>query len=168
LFEIAIFIRLIRLLTLLYEIETFRKIIETIKNLLGPFYSIVCVQFTLFYAFGLLGMFIFGGKVRSNSPEITRDDSIPDNYALNNFNDLASSFVTLFTLMVVNNWMVTATMYVDITGTNYTRFFFVAFYYFCVLIGLNIVIAFAIDMYGSVERLDQSLKEHQEKLYNLA
>lgn len=41
----------------------------------------------------------------STSPEITHDDSIPDNYVLNNFNDLATSFVTLFMLMVVNNWM---------------------------------------------------------------
>lgn len=45
-------------------------------------------------------------------------------------------------------------MYTDITGSNVYRFYFVAFYYFCVVIGLNIVVAFAIDMYNSIERLD--------------
>jgi len=32
--------------------------------------------------------------------------------------------------------------------------YFGMFYYFSVVIGINIVVAFAIDMYSSVERLD--------------
>lgn len=58
--------------------------------------------------------------------------------------------------MVVNNWMVTAGMYVLVTGTNWARMFFVCFYFFAVVIGINIVVAFAIDMFGSIERLDSS------------
>lgn len=42
-FELVIFIRLTRVLTLLYELKTFRVIIETIKNLLGPFYTLLLV-----------------------------------------------------------------------------------------------------------------------------
>ena len=100
-------------------------------------------------------MYMFGGKIKSNTPEIINDDSTPDIYIYNNFNDLASSFVTMFELMVVNNWYVNTNMYVDITGTNWTRIYFVIFYYLCVVIGLNIVIAFAIDMYNAIERLDK-------------
>jgi hypothetical protein len=40
-------------------------------------------------------------------------------------------------------------------GSNYYRFYFGLFYYFSVVIGINIVVAFTIDMYSSVERLDQ-------------
>ena len=77
--------------------------------------------------------------------------------------------VTLFTLMVVNNWMVQVQMYVDIMGGNtYYRWYFCLFYYFSVIIGINIVVAFAIDMYSSVERLDQdrmdTLKILEEEL----
>ena len=43
LFEFAIFLRLIRVLTLLYEDKTFRNIIETMRNLLGPFWSLLMV-----------------------------------------------------------------------------------------------------------------------------
>ena len=39
--------------------------------------------------------------------------------------------------------------------SNYYRFYFGLFYYFSVVIGINIVVAFTIDMYSSVERLDQ-------------
>ena len=43
LFEFTIFLRLIRVLTLLYEDTTFRNIIETMRNLLGPFWSLLMV-----------------------------------------------------------------------------------------------------------------------------
>ena len=66
-FEMAIFLRLIRILTLLYELRTFRNIIETIKNLLGPFWSLLLVQFTIFYEFGLVGMGLFGGEINTQS-----------------------------------------------------------------------------------------------------
>jgi hypothetical protein len=45
---------------------------------------------------------------------------------------------------------------VDITSTTATRFFFVAFYYISVVIGLNIVVAFAIDMFSAISRLDEA------------
>jgi len=168
LFEVVIFIRLLRILSLLYELKTFRIIIETIMNLLGPFYSLLLVQFTIFYAFGLLGIAMYGGKIAINSPQVAHDQSVPDTYYLDNFNDLGASFVTLFALMVVNNWYVIVQMYVDITGTKYTRLFFIAFYYLCVVIGLNIVIAFAIDMYSSIERLEDQQEEHEKKLWEIA
>lgn len=79
------------------------------------------------------------------------DQSIPNNYSLINFNDLLSSYITLFILIVVNNWYVVVAMMVDIKGGNmWYRYFFIVFYYYGVIIGLNIIIAFAIDMYSAV------------------
>jgi hypothetical protein len=45
-------------------------------------------------------------------------------------------------------------MYVDVMGSSFYRFYFGMFFYFSVVIGINIVVAFAIDMYSSVERLE--------------
>lgn len=59
---------------------------------------------------------MFGGYVKEDSPSISHDSSIPDYYYLINFNDLVSSFVTLFILIVVNNWYVIVAMFVDIKG----------------------------------------------------
>ena len=142
---------MLKLLTLLYEIKTMRVIFETLKNLLGPLNNLIIVMMTIFYVFAQLGMIIFGGQIRKNSSQIVHDSSIPDNYYLINFNDLMSSYVTLFILIVVNNWYVIVAMCVDIKGGNTLyRYFFVIFYYFGVIIGLNIIIAFAIDMYAAV------------------
>jgi hypothetical protein len=79
-----------------------------------------------------------------------------------------SAYVTLFALMVVNNWMVIANMYAVVCNTNQVRWFFLSFYYFSVMIGINILIGFAIDMYGSIERMDKKKEENMDKLNELA
>ena len=60
----------------------------------------------------------------------------------------------MFSLLVVNNWQVIVQMYVNAYDTTAVRFFFVLFFYFGVVIGINITVAFVLDMYSSVERLD--------------
>ena len=70
----------------------------------------------------------------------------------------------MFALMVVNNWQVIVGMYVNACDTIYVRFFFVLFFYFSVVIGINITVAFVIDMYGSVERLDEDRSSTLEML----
>ena len=145
------FVRLCKLLTLLYEVKVMRIIFETMKNLLGPLNNLLAVMITIMYVFTELGMALFGGQVTKTSPNIVHDSSIPDNYYLVNFNDLISGMVTLFILIVVNNWYVIVAMFVDIKDGNIMyRAYFMVFYYFGVVIGLNIIIAFAIDMYSAV------------------
>lgn len=153
-FEIIIFIRMLKLLTLLYEIRVMRIIIETIRNLLKPLTNLAGILLSIYYIFAQLGMLLFGGKVYKDSPFINNDPSIPNTYHLMNFNDLLSSFCTLFALMVVNNWMVVVKVYTNTMGSAWYEVFFGLFFYFSVVIGINIVVAFAIDMYSSVERLD--------------
>jgi ABC-type multidrug transport system fused ATPase/permease subunit len=138
---------------------------ETMRNLLGPLINLSGVLFTIYYVFALVGMFMFGGLIRKNSEAIINDPNIPNTYHLDNFNDLISSFVTLFTLMVVNNWFVQVAMYVDVMdGNTYYRFYFCLFYYFAVVVGINIVVAFAIDMYSSIERLESAQQKMLEDL----
>jgi len=154
-FEVIVFVRMVKLLTLLYEVKTMRIIVETCKNMVSPLSNLLAVMLTILYVFSEIGMAIFGGDIRKTSPGIIHDSSIPDNYYLINYNDLISSMVTLFILMVVNNWYVIVQMCVDIKGGDvYYRYYFMIFYYFGVIIGLNVIIAFAIDMYSAVERLD--------------
>lgn len=132
---------------------------------MGPFWAILCVQFSLLYVFCLFGILFFGGEVNYQNIAILNNDSTPDIYIYVNFNDLANGLLTLFELMVINNWMIITQVYVNITGTYTILYFFIVFYYLCVVIGLNIVIAFSIDMYNSIERLDNQNKEHDHSLF---
>lgn len=152
--EAVLILRLLRLSVYLDEIKTFRIIMETLKSLISPFWSVLCVMFSIFYFYAELGMVLWGGLVDFNKEEIRGNDATPDNWALNNFNDLANSFLVLFELVVVNNWMVTTSMYVEVSKTRWVLLYFVSFYIIAVLIGMNILVCFAIDMYASIRRLD--------------
>jgi hypothetical protein len=145
-----------------------RVIIETLRNLMAPLMGLLFVQYQFYYFYATLGNLLFGGKIYPNQPAIKYSSDIPSEYYLLNFNDLMSAYVTLFALMVVNNWMVVANMYAVVCNTNQVRWFFLSFYYFSVMIGINILIGFAIDMYGAIERMDLKKEENMKKLNELA
>ena len=85
----------------------------------------------------------------------TGNDDIPSLYYLNNFNDLLSSYLTLFSLLVVNNWQMTVNTCTAVLSHNTVyRLYFYLFYYVSVIVGMNLVIAYAIDMYRSVALID--------------
>ena len=159
--EAVIILRLLRLSVYLDEIKTFRIIMETLKSLISPFWSVLCVMFSIFYIYALIGMSLWSGEIDFSKEEIRGNDATPDNWALNNFNDLANSYLVLFELVVVNNWMITTAMYVEVSKTRWVLVYFVSFYIIAVLIGMNILVCFAIDMYASIRRLDNEQAAHE-------
>jgi hypothetical protein len=83
-------------------------------------------------------------------------------FQLMNFNDLLSSLMTLFALLIVNNWYVIVELFVDFKGGNTLyQFYLLLFYYFGVILALNILVAFAIDVYAVVERLDSQRVQNE-------
>lgn len=154
-FEFVIFLRMTKMLNLLKEHSQMRLVMETIGNIVGPIRNLLCLTGLIMYEFALLGMWLFGGIIQIDSPAYDSDSQIPPYYYLCNFNDLLTSYITLFILMVENEWQTIAGMFMSISKYgDYCLFYFIVFYYLGVLIGLNIVLAFAIDMYKAVSRLD--------------
>ena len=101
----------------------------------------------MFYA--ELGAAITGGEVTKLSA-LKADPNLAGYYWLMNFNDFYYSLVTLFHIMIVNNWFVTTNMYVAIyDGAWWPIFFFASFWVFSVLILLNIVTASVIEIYAA-------------------
>lgn len=91
------------------------------------------------------------------------------NYNLLNFNDMITSFMTLFALIVNNNWQYITLMCVNVVGGNTIyRVYFEVFYYFGVILGVNMFVAFAIDMYSAVTRMDDAKQENEKFLVELA
>ena len=130
--------------------------------------SMISVMFSIFYIYALLGMIFFGGKIDFENEAIRNNDATPDIWALNNFNDFANSYLVLYELTIVNNWMITTEMYEQVLGTKWVLLYFVSFYIIGVLVGMNILVCFAIDMYESIKRLDNEQSAHEQKLYDLA
>ena len=74
--------------------------------------------YTVFYTYAFLGELLWGGKVTTRSAQVD-DPNVPNLYYLMNFNDFGASLVTLFHIMVVNNWWLTCNMYIDISKNNW-------------------------------------------------
>ena len=79
------------------------------------------------------------------------DPYVPDLYYLMNFNDFGASMLTLFHIMIVNNWFLTCNMYRDISQNVVPQIFFISFWVLTVLIIFNLVISNVIEIYASVE-----------------
>lgn len=76
-----------------------------------------------------------------------------------NFNDMFCAFYTMFALMIVNNWYVVVDIYIIEKDNDTTyRLYFLIFYYFAVIIGSNIFVAFILDMYDAVITLEDERK----------
>jgi high-affinity nickel permease len=139
---------------------------DSLKSLMSPFWSILTLLFNIFFLYALIGMLCFGGRITRDTEEIRNNDATPDIWGLMNFNDFPSALVTLFSLMVVNNWMITVEMYANLTDQRgLVLLFFVSFYTLAVLVGLNIIVCFSIDMYASIRRLEKQQTKHEENLY---
>jgi len=89
-----------------------------------------------------------------------------------NFNDFGASIITLFHIMIVNNWYVTCDMICIVMGTdgvpsNWPRTFFVAFWVLTVLIMLNLVISFVLEIYSETGDTVEKVHNKQEWIRKL-
>ena len=55
---------------------------------------------------GQIAIPLFGGDVYETNPDLANSTFAESNYFANNFNDFGSSMMTLFMLLIVNNWFV--------------------------------------------------------------
>merc|ERR1712202_41993 len=142
---IAVFLRPFRLLRLLQIKERYRNILGAIFQLLPKLWSSVVVVLLVFYLFAIIGMESFAFKVYRGccndilessyyqgpsgvGRNVTNADGL---FYLSNFDSLSSSFVTLFELMVSNNWFVVMDGITSETS-QWSRLFFILFYLFVV------------------------------------
>ena len=105
--------------------------------------------YTVFFVFAILGQLLYGGQLTTNSAQ-AYDDFTPGLYYLMNFNDFGASIVTLFHIMVVNNWYVTCNMFCVVMDATWPRVYFILFWILTVLIMLNLVISFVLEIFADV------------------
>ena len=62
-FEIVVYVRALKLMSMLYEIKALRVIIITTQHLIKPLIGLVMVIATIFYIASNILMMLFGGKI---------------------------------------------------------------------------------------------------------
>uniref|UniRef100_A0A8D0L7J6 Ion transport domain-containing protein n=1 Tax=Sphenodon punctatus TaxID=8508 RepID=A0A8D0L7J6_SPHPU len=114
--DIVLILRVLRLIRIIDSIQRFRVIVNTLINIVPTMLTFGGLALVVYYIFAIVGMEAFHGKIQffgnSTSPyalmcgNVALKDSTfaRAKYCKNNFNDIASSFIVLMELTVVNQW----------------------------------------------------------------
>jgi hypothetical protein len=133
-------------------LEQFQVIGATLTEVLPNASRMLLVLFCTFYLFSTIGVLFFGGLINTDPNSVYSgrlkgtefDDS---NFWANSFNDHCSAFVTLFELLVINNWTVTCDGFAAASNSKLARLFFVSFHLIGVVVINNLVISFVVEAF---------------------
>ena len=163
-------LRPLRLLRLFKVKKRFRDVFGTFVILLPRLNSALVILFLVFYFFGIIGVEIFGDYQLENccknttvEPFYTWDKNSTGlgYYYLNNFHNLPRAYVTLFELMVVNNWHIIMEGYAQVTGSDWSRIFFMTFYLFTMVV-VTIIVAFILEAFLFRIEYKQKMNKDEE------
>ncbi|XP_032958249.1 two pore calcium channel protein 1 [Rhinolophus ferrumequinum] len=166
--DIVLILRILRLLRVIVSIQRFRVIVTTLINIGPTMLTFGGLVFVVYYVFAIIGMEAFHGKVRFFDLNFTAPDALlcgnpalkdsafaRDRYCRNNFNDLASSFVVLMELTVVNQWHILAGGFSLVTHQA-AKLYFIGFHIVVVILVVNIFIAFILEAFFVAYSLEKS------------
>ncbi|XP_042564467.1 two pore calcium channel protein 1 isoform X1 [Clupea harengus] len=173
-FYFIVVLRPLQLLRLFKIKQRYRNVLDTMFELFPRMASLGLTLIIFYYSFAIVGMEFFADVVY---PNCCNTSTVADAYRqinvtignrtvlqegyyyLNNFNNILSSFVTLFELTVVNNWYITMEGVTSQT-THWSRLFFMTFYIVTMVV-MTIIVAFILDAF--VFRMNYSRKNKQEE-----
>ena len=122
--SVILLLRLLRGFRILFRIERYKVVFDAFMLLLVDAGELLGMMLTaIFLLYGAIGVQLFGGLIWEGNPALHNTTFEASGYGPNNFNDYASSLVTLFELLVVNNWMITMDGFVKASGTKWAYVF---------------------------------------------
>ncbi|XP_077377099.1 two pore channel protein 1 isoform X3 [Festucalex cinctus] len=171
-FYFIVVLRPLQLLRLFKIKKRYRNVLDTMFELFPRMASLGLTLIIFYYSFAIVGMEFFADAVYPNccNTSTVADSYRPINvthgnktvleggyYYLNNFNNILSSFVTLFELTVVNNWYITMEGVTSMTS-HWSRLYFMTFYIVTMVV-MTIIVAFILDAF--VFRMNYSRKNRE-------
>eukprot|EP00096_Caligus_rogercresseyi_P003977 TRINITY_DN1807_c0_g1_i1.p1 TRINITY_DN1807_c0_g1~~TRINITY_DN1807_c0_g1_i1.p1 ORF type:complete len:620 (-),score=138.88 TRINITY_DN1807_c0_g1_i1:1648-3507(-) len=156
--DVLLALRVLRLFKIFHSINRFKTVLNTILYIVPSLSTYGGILMIFYYFYALIGMELFGGAIQSDDytngsisycgNELLKDSAFYRNhYCANNFNNVVSSFVVLFELMVVNQWHVLSEGYTLVLKSKWTRLYFLSFNLVCVSVILNIYTAFVLEAF---------------------
>ncbi|XP_058523601.1 two pore calcium channel protein 1-like [Ochotona princeps] len=166
--DIVLILRILRLLRVIISIQRFRVIVTTLINIGPTMLTFGGLVFVVYYMFAIIGMEVFQGKVHFYDANFTAPDALlcgnpalkgsafaRARYCKNNFNHLASAFLVLTELTVVNQWHVIAGGFALVTHQA-AKLYFIVFHIVVVILIVNIFIAFVLEAFFVAYSLEKS------------
>jgi hypothetical protein len=147
--KIFLALRTIRIFVFLDKFKVIKNIYKIVRISKEMFYRNLFTLYSLFLFFSTCSILLTGGSIKKGAFEKIDDKSIPKYYEYINFNDFPSSFVTCFSLLMINNLNIivkSLTYYVELNQVA-MEFYFATFYFFSTLIIVNIMQTLLLELY---------------------
>lgn len=144
--RLVVALHISRSLRFIQYIDPLKFICNFVVRLTPTYYRMGMLLIVVYYIYAMIGQQWFGGLIYDSNPALVGTDFVANEYWSMNFNDFANSMVTLFVLMVINNWFVIAACYMKVSGQKYAAgAFFISFYIFVIMIVLNILMGLVLE-----------------------
>ena len=149
LLQIFISLRTIRIFVFLDQFRIIKNIYIIIRISKEMLNRNFLTLYSFILIFSTLSMLLIGGNIKKHSFD---DKDIPNNYKYINFNDFASSYISCFCLLMINNLNIlvkslTSNYEKDDNIKIFYEFYFATFYFFSTLILINIIQTLLLEMY---------------------
>jgi two pore calcium channel protein 1 len=150
--------RAIRLLRLFEISRKSREGVAALFAVIRRVLAVALVIILVFYALAVVGMDLFAHQVYQGCCQVYSElafdvgeyfaggKNSSNQYYLLNFDSIFQSYLTLFVLMVVNNWFVLMNGFTAATGTQWTRLYFILVYIVSLLV-IDTVVSIIIDAF---------------------
>ena len=138
----------LRLLRILVQVSYLRLLTSTMVDLIWNVRGFLGVIVVVYYLFAFLGMELFDDV---DGPS-TKCNPAPDYDSLlyfgNNFHDFASSLVTLWDVMVVNNWFIFLDKFAcDSRFGKWAKIYFIVWWLVSAIISVNLFISLVLEIF---------------------
>ena len=140
-----IVMRVLRLTRLLVKVRLYKVIISTFFELIPSLFPLLCAFGCIVSVFATYGVQQFGGLSYRGNPRLEGTSYAEAEYYDLNLNDFPSALVMLVCQCIVNNWFVVMDGYAAMTGSEFTRLYFISFYFVATVFVLNLVIVVILD-----------------------
>eukprot|EP00756_Hemistasia_phaeocysticola_P045221 Hpha_TRINITY_DN18980_c0_g1::TRINITY_DN18980_c0_g1_i1::g.17596::m.17596/K16896/TPCN1; two pore calcium channel protein 1 len=155
---VAVFPVLLRLPRLVFRLPLFRSIFSTFLILLPRSGRLAVLLAMVLHMFACLGEALFAGVTDPPNTQgldgWNETEYVRAGYESLNFDNLWRAYLTLFHLLVVNNWQVTMYAFMKASGTRAASLFFCVFHFLVVVIVLNVLVAFVIEAFDLASARD--------------
>ena len=139
---LVLFLRFLRLIRVFRHVPGFKQTVVALLSILPVLGRLFLILLAALYAFAIVGMELFAGRLLMSNPAVAQSAYGYYNYeTVINFDSLQGSYWTLFYLLSVNDWVVLMEGCVAATGL-WARAYFIAFWAVFVLFLLSVFIAF--------------------------
>lgn len=134
-----------RIEKLMARMGTMQKLAVLVTKLTESYAQITLLLAIIFYAFAIFGVEVFGGLIDRSNPHLKGSVYAQSDYWTMNWNDIPSALVSLFALMIANNWCILADAVMRVSS-GWAIIYFVSFYVVTHHIALNILMALILDV----------------------